>query len=155
MPIPTAQQIDDYEAASARVATAIGGLNDSQMRYSPGESEWSIHEVLVHLPDSEIFGFERIRRTLVEEKPTLRTYDEDVWAQKLAYAAQDRTLALALFTALRRSSAALLRTLPATAWERTAVHPERGEMSLYDIFKLYVEHGQIHLEQIERLKQSV
>jgi len=60
-----------------------------------------------------------------------------------------------LFTALRASSAALLRLLPAEAWERTSLHPEQGKMSVYDIFNLYAEHGDIHLHQIERLKQSL
>lgn len=155
MPIPTTQEIDEYEAAPARIAAAIAGLSEAQMRYSPGEGEWSAHEVVIHLPDSEVVAFDRLRRTLVEEKAAFQAYNEAVWAQKLSYTTQDRTLALSLFAALRHSTAALLRTLPAEAWARTAMHAKRGEMSLYDLFKLYLGHGQAHLGQIERLKQTV
>ncbi len=82
-------------------------------------------------------------------------YDEGAWVNNLMYHAQDYNLALTLFTALRRSTAALLRLLPAEAWERTCVHPERGVMSLYDVFQLYLDHGNVHLSQIERLKRAL
>lgn len=56
-------------------------------------------------------------------------------------------------TSLRVSTAALLRSLPTEAWERTGSHPERGKMNVYDLFNVYLEHGEIHLQQIERIKQ--
>ncbi len=119
MPVPTFEQIDAYEAAPAQIASATSGLSELQLLHVPAPGEWSIHEVLVHLPDSEIFGFERMRRTL------------------------------------RRSNAALLRPLSPDVWERKGRHTERGEMSLYDIFQVYLEHGNIHLRQIEQVKRSL
>ena len=149
MLIPTPEQINAYEAAPTHIAAAIEG-----MHHIPGTGEWSIHEVVVHLGDSEAIGFDRIRRTIAEQRSTLQAYDEDAWVKKLSYSSQNRELAIALFTTLRRSTAALLRSLPTEAWERVSVHSERGEMSLYDVFQLYLEHGDIHLAQIERLKMS-
>ncbi len=155
MPIPTPEQIDAYESAPSDIAAAIEGLSESQMQHVPGSGEWSIHEVIVHLADSEAVGFERLRRTIAEERPVLQAYDEDAWARHLSYHIQDRELALALLTLQRRSTAELLRTLSAETWKRVGVHAERGEMSLYDIFDLYLQHGSIHLAQIERLKRSL
>ncbi|GCE16397.1 hypothetical protein KDK_01970 [Dictyobacter kobayashii] len=60
-----------------------------------------------------------------------------------------------LFAALRTSSGALLELIPPESWELTSVHAERGRLSLYDIFQTYVEHGEIHLQQIEKLKQAL
>ena len=155
MSIPTPEQIDAYESAPSDIAAAIEGLSESQMQHVPGAGEWSIHEVIVHLADSEAVGFERLRRTIAEERPVLQAYDEDAWAKDLSYHIQDRDLALALFTLQRRSTAELLRTLSAETWERIGLHAERGEMSLHDIFDLYLQHGSIHLAQIERLKRSL
>lgn len=154
MPAPTSEQLNIYETAPSRIATAIEGLSEAAMHHKP-EEDWSIHEIVIHLADSETIGFWRLRKTLAEAESTLAVYDEAAWASNLAYQAQDRTLALALFTALRASTAALLRLLPAVAWERTSLHPEQGEMSVYDIFNLYLEHGDIHLHQIQHLKQSL
>jgi hypothetical protein len=155
MPIPTSEQIDIYETAPSRLADAIKGLNEVQMQYAPAEDEWSIHDIVIHLTDSEVGGFWRLRKTLAEENSTLPIYDQEAWARNLSYRSQDAGLAIAAFTALRASTAALLRSLPAEAWERMSLHPERGKMSVYDIFKLYFEHADVHLQQIERLKQSL
>lgn len=154
MPAPTSEQIDNYEAAPSRIAAAIEGLSEAVMHHKPQE-DWSIHEVIIHLADSEAIGFWRLRKTLAEEESTLAVYDEAAWASNLAYHRQNRRLALTLFTALRTSTAALLRLLPAEAWARTSLHPEQGKMSVYDIFNLYAEHGDVHLQQIQRLKQSL
>jgi uncharacterized damage-inducible protein DinB len=155
MPIPTSEQLDTYETTPSRLAAAIKGLNEAQMHYAPAEDEWSIHDIVIHLADSEVGGFWRLRKTLAEENSTLPVYDQEAWARNLSYHLQNSALAIAAFTALRASTAALLRSLPMEAWERTSVHPERGKMSVYDIFELYFEHGDVHLQQIERLKQSL
>ncbi len=155
MSAPTIEQINAFEGVPSRIISIVEELSESQMHYVPVPGEWSIHEVVIHLGDSEIFGFERLRKTIAEDKPTLQVYDEDAWARNLSYQRQERHLAFALFSAQRRSTAALLRMLSEETWERTAMHPERGEISLYDIFMIYLEHGEIHLAQIEHIKQSL
>jgi hypothetical protein len=155
MPIPTHEQIAAYESAPDRIAAAIIGLSDEQLLAQPIPGEWSIHEILIHLPDSEAFGGERLRRTIAEEHPTLQAYPESIWAERLDYKKQSYHLALALFTAQRRANAALLRQLPAQTWERTGIHTERGEMSLYEIFQTYLAHAEAHLQQIEQVKKQL
>ncbi|HLX39543.1 MAG TPA: DinB family protein [Ktedonobacteraceae bacterium] len=152
---PTLEQINAFEAIPSLIISALTDLSEAQMHHVPGPGEWSIHEVVIHLGDSETFGFERLRKTIAEEKPALQVYDEDAWARNLSYQRQERHLSLALFSAQRRSTAALLRMLSPEIWKRTAMHPERGEINLYDIFTIYLEHGEIHLAQIEQLKQSL
>jgi DinB superfamily len=149
---PTAEEIDTYEAAPSRIATAIEGLSEAQLQYRSAPDEWSIHEVVVHLADAESVGYWRLRKTLAEKDALLAVYDEEAWAKNLDYSAQSLELALNLFTALRASSTALLRLLPDAAWERTSMHAERGELNVYALFTTYLEHGSIHLEQIERIK---
>lgn len=157
MPVPTKEQLQEYEAASARLTIAVQNLNDEQFHYKTDENEWSIHEIVIHLGDSETGGFWRLRKTIAEDNALLPVYDQEAWAKNLLYDKQDRNIAINLFTALRTASAALLRLLPADTWERISTHPEpdRGKMTLYDIFQLYLEHGKAHLEQIEQLKSSL
>lgn len=152
---PTIEQINAFESVPSLVIAALAEVSESQMHDVPSAGEWSIHDVIIHLGDSETFGFERLRKTIAEDKPTLQVYDEDAWARNLSYQRQERHFALALFSAQRRSTASLLRMLPPEIWKRTAIHPERGEISLYDIFIIYLEHGSIHLAQIEQIKRSL
>ncbi len=155
MTVPSSAQIDAYESAPAKIASAIEGLSEERLLFSPAQGEWSIHEVLVHLPDSEIFVYERMRRILAEDHPVLQAFSEEMWASNLDYRNQDAQLALDLFRAICRSNAAFMRTLPSSAWKRTGSHTERGEMSLFDIFTTFLGHGEIHLKQIEQVKQSL
>lgn len=153
MPVPTPEQINDYALAPMQLATALQGLNEIAMHYIPAPGEWSIHEIIVHLADSDAIGFWRIRKTIAEPGSTLALYDQPGWARQLSYKTQDRDLALALFAALRASTAALLRALPTETWERSSIHPERGEMTLYDIFQLYLNHSNGHMQQIAQVLQ--
>jgi uncharacterized damage-inducible protein DinB len=155
MPVPTAEQIQEYEATPEKIAAAIEGLHEGQLQQRPASDDWSIREVLVHLGDSEIFVYERFRRILADDKPVLQAFNEEAWAKNLNYREQNPDLALNLFRALRQSNAALLRALPTQAWERTGRHTERGDMSLYDVFTTYLRHGNIHLEQIEQVKKTL
>jgi hypothetical protein len=152
--MPTPEQIDRYEAFPDLVSNAIEGLSETQFHFISTIGGWSIHEVVIHLADSEAVGFGRIRKALAERNATLTVYDEELWTRNLSYRIQDRTLALRLFAALRASNAALFRLLPADAWERTGIHEEKGEVSIEDLFATYWEHAEVHLEQIERLKKS-
>ncbi len=155
MPMPTDEELRAYETTPERVVAALEGRSDAQLHSAPGVDEWSIHEIVIHLADSDMFGSERLRRTIAEERPTLQAYPEAAWAQRLLYRQQDRQLALDLFTAQRRATAALLRLLPAEAWERVGVHSEQGNTNLYALFKMYLQHGNIHLAQIEHVKERL
>ncbi len=153
MPIPTQAQFEAFSNVSVQFAALLQGLTEEQMQYIPAPGEWSIQMIAVHLADSETVGYWRLRKTIAEPGSTLPVYDEARWAERLSYQTQDREQALTLFANLRASSTALLRSLPDEAWELTGTHPERGTISLYDIFQIYLEHGQIHLQQIEQITQ--
>ncbi len=151
----TSAQMSAFAATPLHVANEIADLTATQLLQAPGEGEWSIHEVLIHLADSESIGFWRLRKTLAEQEPRLDVYDEAAWARNLLYLQQDHKLALQLFSDLRASSAALLQLIPEEAWEHTAIHAERGKLTVYDLFITYLEHGENHLQQIARIKQAL
>jgi hypothetical protein len=155
MPTATSTQLLQYETAPARVAEAIAGLSDAQIRQVTSEEAWSIHEVVVHLADAELVGSWRLRKILAEPDVTLQNYDEEGWAKNLSYSAQRREQALALFTMQRAVNTELLRLLPPEAWEKTAQHETRGTISVYDLFMLLSHHVDDHLEQIEQIKQAL
>ncbi|GHO99483.1 hypothetical protein KSF_095310 [Reticulibacter mediterranei] len=155
MLVPTPEQIHSYATIHERIAVAIAELTPNQLQMRPADNEWSIQQVLLHLPDSEAVGYERIRRIIAEERPVLQLYDEDAWACNLHYHQQDPHLALELFKLLRQSSAVLLQQLPAADWKRVGLHAVNGAMNLYTIFQTYLHHGEAHLRQIEDVKRRL
>lgn len=155
MPIPTPEQFDAFAAAPTQLSAVLTGLDNVQIHFAPAEGEWSINEIIVHLADAEVFYYERMRKAIAEDTPIIYGFDENAFAARLSYSTQSFGLGLALFAALRNSSAALLATLPPEAWERACNHAERGIMTLYDLFAASLGHSNAHLEQIEHLKQTM
>lgn len=155
MSVPTPEQIQSYANVHERIASAIAGLTAAQLQASPAPGEWSIHQVLIHLADSEAVCYERFRRIIAEERPPIQPYNEEAWERNLFYHQQDPQLALNLFKLLRQASAALLNQLPAESWERTGLHTQKGEMSLYATFLSFLDHGTAHLRQIENTRRQL
>jgi uncharacterized damage-inducible protein DinB len=81
MPSSTPEQLTHYENAPSQVIAALEGLNATQLHHRPAEGEWSIHEIVIHLADSEVMGYARLRKTLAEEDAILAVYDEAQFKQ--------------------------------------------------------------------------
>lgn len=154
MPKPSAEQVTTYANAPSLILSLLQGLDDTALSYSPVEGEWSIHEIIVHLSDSELVGSWRLRRTIAEPETTIQAFAEETWARTLNYKSQDMSVALRLFSALRAANTSLLRSLPDEAWENTVIHSDNGIMSLYDIFLSLIRHADAHVQQMEQLKQQ-
>jgi uncharacterized damage-inducible protein DinB len=155
MPIATEAQITAYETLADQLMQNIEGLSETQLRQKPEPGSWSIHEIIMHLADGDIVGSWRMRKALAEQEPRLDEFDQDAWDHNLSYLQQDRMLALQLLKALRASNAALLRSLPAEAWDRRGMHVTNGPMTVYDFFNAYLNHGKEHLDQIQFIKRSL
>ena len=123
------------------------GLSEDQINRAPAPNKWSIREILCHLADCEtVFAF-RIRQTLAEPHHVVQPFDQDIWARP--YSAYTAKSALATFTAVRDWNVALVRSLPAYAFEKPMTHPERGTMTLRTVIETMGGHDINHLKQIE------
>jgi len=142
-----------YDAGVGLVEAALSGAADHDLdRRGPEAGSWSAREVVHHLADSETNSYVRLRRLLAEPPgTTIQGYDENAWARALAY---DRPIdaSLAVFRAVRSSSAellgALLPTLPRAAWAVAGVHTDTGPYTLLDWLRSYAEHAEAHARQI-------
>jgi len=115
--------------------------------YAPGK--WSGRFILAHLADCEIaFGF-RWRQVAGASGLTVQPFDQDVWAKN--YAKLETKWALGAFITARLWNIEFLKALPASAFDNTAMHPERGELTLQNMLEITAGHDVNHLEQLELL----
>lgn len=133
------------------VRAALGAVPQEAISFKPGPEKWSVHEVIVHLADSEANGFVRLRKIIAENGSAITVYDQDLWAQELHYVSTDMNSALELFKALREANTKLLKSTSEIVWATHAVnHPERGSFTLDDWLRTYSNHVPNHVKQIER-----
>jgi hypothetical protein len=142
-------KLESYGMAYQTLFTALERYPREMWQFRPTPEVWTIHEIVVHIADSEANSYVRCRRFIAEPGKDVMAYDEPVWARRLDYHARDPQEALELFKWLRQNTYHLIRTLPEEAWASTAFHPENGVMTLDDWLDIYERHIPEHVEQME------
>ena len=118
-------------------------------KFKPAPNEWSIHEVIIHLADSESNAALRARKLIVEPGGTLMGYDQDQWAVTLNYSDQDLEDALETVRLVRKTTYALLKKQPDDVFEHIVIHPEYKEPYTFENWlNIYSAHIPGHVEQI-------
>ena len=147
-------KIDSYGKAYDLLIEALERFPREMWQYRPDEDQWSIHEIVVHIADSEANSYVRCRRFLAEPGETLMAYDEMRWGRELDYLDQNPEDALALFRWLRKLSYDLIKTVPQEVWSRECYHPEDGMITMDDWLDTYQRHIPDHISQMESIHQS-
>lgn len=141
--------IQQYADGFARLERALAQVPPPAMLWRPAVGEWSVHEIVCHCADSETNAAARIRYLVAERDLTLEGYDQDRWATTFAYHDHPFDLALRTVEVVRANTAALIRRLPAEAWERDAAHRTKGRYSARDWLRVYAAHLHDHARQVE------
>jgi uncharacterized damage-inducible protein DinB len=148
--------IEDYAAGAGKIGPAIAGLSREQLCAFPVPGTWSIQQIVLHLMDSDLIGADRMKRVAAEDKPpTLIGYDENAFARGLFYDQLNPRTACEVFEKNRLLTGEILRRLPAAAFDRTGMHNERGQVTLADLLKSYVEHLDHHLTFVQHKRKLV
>lgn len=131
----------------------IAGLNQIPKEawlFKPAPKEWSVHQVIVHLADSETNSYLRARRLIADPELPVMAYDQDLWADKLDYHDQSTEDALNVLKGVRKMTYDLIRKLPDEMWSRSAPHPEYKEPYTFEKWlRIYSNHPYEHLGQIQ------
>jgi hypothetical protein len=146
--------IESYGSAYNTLITALQAFPAEMWPWRASPDTWTIHEIIVHITDSEANSYVRCRRCIAEPGSTVMAYDEMGWARALHYHERSAEEALELFKWLRRSTYTLIKTLPDAAWAHTIAHPENGAMTLDDWLDVYVRHVPEHIAQMQEVYQA-
>ena len=144
------RKIDLHGNAYSELVLALKEFPREMWSFKPAGDDWTIHEILIHITDSEANSYIRCRRFIAEPGETVMAYDEMGWARGLKYSEQSTEDAIELFKWLRLSTNKLVRSLPESAWSNTVYHPENGTMTLDDWLDIYTTHVTDHVEQMRR-----
>ncbi len=154
IPAERAPKIESYGGAHERLTAALTRYPRAMWQYRPAPDRWTIHEIVVHIADSEANSYIRCRRFLAEPGSAVLGYDENAWARDLRYHEQDVEAALELFKWLRRQSYTLIQNLPDAVWSHTIHHSENGPMTMDDWLAVYERHIPDHIAQMDAVYED-
>jgi hypothetical protein len=141
-----------------RIAALTDGLGPEQLQTSPGDSEWSVNEVLAHLRAcADVWGG-CIATILSQVTPTLRAVSPRTWIRKTDYLDQAFMPSLQAFAAQRTALLAVLKPLVPEDWSRRAMVTGAGkvlERTVLSYAQGLANHELPHLEQIQRIANTM
>lgn len=157
--LPLLHLLERYRTASHVLDARVMHLEDAELdrEFEPAEEvgQWSCRTLLGHLTDADLVFSTRMRRTIAEDRPMLALFDEQAFLASGIYEPTAQQIPgslagpavppggyVAMLHTLRRWSGQWLATLPEPAFDRIALHPEQGEITL----RRQVEYATCHVE---------
>lgn len=126
-------------------------LDEKQLDTPYRADGWTIRQVVHHVVDSHYNSYIRFKWTLTEDKPVIKAYYEDRWAQLDDYKAPIE-LSLKALESLHSKWVYLLKGLSEDELKRVFIHPESNkEVSLEKNIGIYAWHCRHHYGHIANL----
>ncbi len=148
--------ISNIENLPQQIATAIADFSEEQLETPYRPDGWTVRQVVHHLVDSHMNSYIRFKWTLTEDSPTIKAYDEALWAELNDGKNAPVELSVQLLKALHGRWVFMLKNLSEEDLEKYFIHPETGrELTLKLMVALYSWHSQHHLKHITALKERM
>jgi hypothetical protein len=145
--------IDDIAAAPQKMRSAVAGLTDAQLNTPYRNGGWTVRQVVHHVPDSHMNSYIRFKFALTEHEPTIKPYDESVWAELIDAKTAPVVPSLNLLEGLHHRWVVLLRSLSEEDVKRKFLHPEIGVTTIDKYIALYAWHSRHHVAHIIALRE--
>ena len=145
--------IDAIAEVPARLRAAVANLTDGQLDtpYRPGG--WTVRQLVHHVADSHMNALMRFKLALTEDAPTVKTYEEGLWAELADTKTPPIDSSLAIIDNLHKRWVILLRSLEPAQFERKFRHPQWGLGTVDFLLAQYAWHGKHHVAHITSLRE--
>ncbi len=147
--------IDEVGRLPSKLRAALQNLNPHQLETSYRPEGWTVRQVVHHLADSHMNAFVRFKLALTESEPTIKPYNEKLWAETADARTAPFELSLNLIESLHERWTLLMSTMEAKDFLRVMIHPERGRLMLGNTLRLYEWHGRHHTAHITALRERM
>ncbi|MBV6642740.1 MAG: putative metal-dependent hydrolase [Cyclobacteriaceae bacterium] len=146
--------ISEIEAFPSLVSAEMGDLPSDGLDWRYRPDGWTIRQVIHHCADSHFNSFVRFKLALTEDNPTIKPYEESLWA-KLPDSLGPIESSLSILTGLHKRWVVLLRSLDRQSLGATYFHPEQNASRRLDgTIGLYAWHCNHHLAHIRQAKEA-
>ncbi|HWD38887.1 MAG TPA: DinB family protein [Fimbriimonas sp.] len=109
---------------------------------------FSFREAIAHLADWEPIMLERLRQAKERPGSTLTAYNETQRAREQNYGASNPLQKVEEWAQLREQTVKWIETEAEGSWDSKVVHPERGDLTLYDLANILACHDTYHVDHL-------
>ncbi|KZS43113.1 metal-dependent hydrolase [Paenibacillus glucanolyticus] len=146
--------IQEIEGMPGKLRTAVQGLSEEQLNLAYREGGWTIRQVVHHLADSHMNSYMRFKLALTEDNPTIKPYDERLWAALPDSVTVATEVSLAMIEGIHTRWVALLNSMDHEDFLRTFYHPENQRTThLEYATAMYAWHGNHHIAHITSARE--
>lgn len=143
--------LQKYRSGHQAVVDAVANMRDDELDRSSGDGDWTPRQIVHHIADSEMTSAIRLRTLIAEDNPTIKGYDEKVFAETLT---RDRPIEPSLNAVrwARESTLQILERLSDDEWKKAGTHTELGPYSVERWLEVYADHCHDHASQIRKAR---
>ena len=131
-------------------------LDEAQLQTPYREGGWTVHQLVHHVADSHMNAYCRFKLGLTEDNPSIKPYEEKLWAELHDVEKLPINISLTLLHALHARLHETLKYVSDDDWNnRTVYHPEQKKtMRLWYLLGLYAWHGRHHVAHVQVLRDE-
>ncbi|TJY32925.1 YfiT family bacillithiol transferase [Pontimicrobium aquaticum] len=144
--------IDVLEEFPFKLKNLVLHLNNEQLDTPYRDGGWTIRQVVHHVSDSHHHSYIRFKWALTEDKPVIKYYHEQLWAELPDAKYAPIKLSLDHLAAVHSKLVYLLKSLTEDDLNKSFIHPEHNqEVRLKKNIGIYAWHSNHHYAHIENL----
>lgn len=144
----------DIKNLPQHLENALLNLDEAQINTPYREGGWTIKQLVHHVADSHMNAYMRFKLGLTENNPTIKPYDEKLWAEMSDTRNLPVNISLTLLHALHARWYEVLKNMSKEDMDKTVFHPEhKKEMTLWYLLGLYSWHSRHHVAHITALRE--
>ena len=150
------QWLADIQFLPNALENAVHDLNEQQLHTPYRDGGWTVHQLVHHVADSHLNAYIRIKLGYTEDNPTIRTYEEKLWALTTDVQNLPINISVTLLYSLHRRWYEFLSHFTEEEWNRTVFHPEhKKSFTLWVLLGMYAWHGRHHTAHITGLRERM
>ncbi len=132
-----------------KLTRLVENLSEQQLETPYREGGWTIRQVVHHVADSHHNSYIRFKWALTEDKPLIKAYFEDRWAELHDTKHAPILLSLNALTSTHAKLVYLLKGLSYNDLQKSFIHPETNkEVTLAENICIYAWHSRHHYAHI-------
>lgn len=148
--------ISDIQFLPNAIEAALHNLDEAQLHTPYRDGGWTVHQLVHHIADSHMNAYIRFKLGYTETIPTIRPYEEQLWAETADVKDLPVNISITLLYALHQRWSYFLKSLTNADWEKKVFHPaSQKELTLWHLLGMYSWHSRHHTAHITALRERM